>query len=96
MTVVLLLFIYALVIVSALVLRGQDETEHTYRAPTPLLVLGVVGNVVLLGYVVYDDPFSLVWCGALLGIGGACSCAPVRHAKRQGRRGRRPGPGRDL
>jgi amino acid transporter len=68
-TVVLLLFIYALVIVAALKLRGSDETEHTYRAPTPLLLLGVVGNAVLLGYVVYDDPASLIWCGSLLALG---------------------------
>jgi len=83
-TVVFLLFIYALVIVSALVLRGDDETEHTYRAPTPLLVLGVLGNVVLLAYVVYDDPFSLVWCGALLAIGGVLFAIQYANAKRKG------------
>ena len=55
-TVVFLLFIYALVIVSALKLRGTGETDDSYRANTVLLYLGVVGNVVLLGYVVYDDP----------------------------------------
>jgi amino acid transporter len=70
-TVVLLLFIYALVIVSALKLRGQDDREDTYRASTPLLLVGLVGNVVLLGYVVYDDPASLIWCGALLALGFA-------------------------
>jgi amino acid transporter len=83
-TVVFLLFIYALVIVSALFLRGEDETEHTYRAPTALLVLGVLGNVVLLGYVVYDDPFSLVWCGALLAIGGVLFAIQYANAKRKG------------
>ena len=83
-TVVFLLFIYALVIVSALALRGHDETEHTYRAPTALLALGVLGNVVLLGYVVYDDPFSLVWCGALLAIGGALFAIEFANAKRKG------------
>jgi amino acid transporter len=70
-TVVLLLFIYALVIVSALKLRGQDEGPDTYRAPTPLLLVGLLGNVVLLGYVVVDDPASLIWCGALLALGFA-------------------------
>jgi len=69
-TVVLTLFIYALVIISAFKLRGQDEGEDTYHASTPLLVAGLVGNVVLLVYVVYDDPASLIWCGALLGLGG--------------------------
>ncbi|MEV7430550.1 APC family permease [Nocardioides sp. NPDC092400] len=68
-TVVLLLFVYAMVIVSALRLRGHDETEQTYRASTPLLALGIVGNLALLAYVVYDDPASLVWCGALLALG---------------------------
>ena len=68
-TVVLLLFVYAMVIVAALKLRGHDESEETYRASTPLLLVGLVGNVVLLGYVVYDDPPSLLWCGALLALG---------------------------
>jgi amino acid transporter len=68
-TVVLLLFIYALVIVAAFKLRGQDETEKTYRAPTALLVVGLVGNALLLGYVVYDDPASLIWCAGLIGLG---------------------------
>jgi amino acid transporter len=83
-TVVFLLFIYALVIVSALVLRGDDETEHTYRAPTSLLWIGVLGNLVLLGYVVYDDPFSLVWCLALLALGGALFAVQYANAKRKG------------
>jgi amino acid transporter len=68
-TVVLLLFIYAMVIVSAFKLRGQDESADTYRAPTFLLVVGLVGNALLLGYVVYDDPASLIWCAGLIGLG---------------------------
>ena len=68
-TVVFLLFIYALVIVSCLKLRGEGETADSYRANTALLYLGVVGNVVLLGYVVYDDPRSLFWVGGLLALG---------------------------
>jgi len=68
-TVVFLLFIYALVIVSALKLRGQDESEETFRANTGLLVVGLVGNAVLLAYVVIDDPTSLYWVGGLLAIG---------------------------
>lgn len=68
-TVVFTLFIYALVIISALKLRGQDESEDTYRANTALLGVGIVGNALLFGYVVYDDPASLLWCAALLALG---------------------------
>jgi len=68
-TVVFTLFIYAMVICSAFKLRGRDEDDDTFRASTPLLVLGVVGNVVLLAYVVYDDPASLIYCAALLAVG---------------------------
>ena len=68
-TVVLLLFIYAMVIVSRLKLRGQDETGETFRANTVLLGVGLVGNALLLGYVVYDDPASLIWCAGLVGLG---------------------------
>lgn len=69
-TVVLLLAIYALVIVACLRLRGQDEHDEIFRANTPLLVLGLIGNVAILGFTVYDDPSSLVWCAGLLAIGG--------------------------
>ncbi len=69
-TVVLTLVVYALVIVSAFKLRGQDEREDTYRANTALLWFGLVGNIVLLAYVVWDDPHSLIWCGGLLALGG--------------------------
>lgn len=68
-TVVFLLFIYALVIISALKLRGRDDRPDTYRANTPLLYVGILGNVVLLAYVVIDDPASLIWVGALLALG---------------------------
>lgn len=68
-TVVFTLFIYVMVILSAFKLRGHDEDEGTFRASTPLLVVGVVGNTLLLAYVVYDDPASLVYCAALLGVG---------------------------
>lgn len=69
-TVVFLLAIYALVIVSCLKLRGQDEDERTFRANTPLLVLGLVGNLAILGFSIYDDPSSLIWCAGLLAVGG--------------------------
>jgi amino acid transporter len=68
-TVVFTLFIYVMVICSAFKLRGRDEDDGTFRASTPLLALGVVGNVVLLAYVVYDDPASLIYCAALLAVG---------------------------
>ena len=68
-TVLFLLFIYGLVIVSCLKLRGQDEDEKTFRANTALLVLGLVGNVAILAWTVYDDPTSLLWCAGLVGVG---------------------------
>jgi APA family basic amino acid/polyamine antiporter len=68
-TVVFLLFIYALVIVACLRLRGSDETPDTYRANTPLLYLGIVGNLVVLVYTVYDDPGALLWVAGLLALG---------------------------
>lgn len=89
-TVVFTLFIYALVIVSALKLRGQDEREDTYRASTPLLWVGIVGNVILLAYVVADDPASLIWCAALLVLGGALFAVEYFF----GRRDRPPGTDR--
>ena len=70
-TVVFLLFIYALVIVSALKLRREPAGPDAYRASTPLLYLGIVGNAVLLTYVVVDDPASLFWVAGLLAVGVA-------------------------
>ena len=70
-TVVFLLAIYALVIVTCLKLRGKDEDDRAFRANTPLLVVGLVGNLAILYYVIYDDPASLLWCAGLLAVGGA-------------------------
>ena len=70
-TVVFLLFIYALVIVSALKLRGTEDRPDTYRANTPLLWVGIVGNVVLLVYVIVIDPLGLLWVAGLLALGFA-------------------------
>ncbi len=70
-TVVLTLVIYVLVILSALKLDGQDEHDESFRASRPLLWTGIAGNLLLLVYVVVDDPFALVWCAGLLAIGGA-------------------------
>lgn len=68
-TVVFLLLIYALVIVSAFTLDRQDRHELTFRAPRGLLWIGLIANVLILGYVVYDDPSSLLYCAALLAVG---------------------------
>ena len=69
-TVVFLLAIYALVIVTCLKLRGHDEDDRAFRANTPLLIVGLIGNLAILYYVIYDDPKSLLWCAALLAVGG--------------------------
>lgn len=68
-TVVFLLFIYALVIVACLKLRGKDETDDTYRANTPLLIIGIIGNVAVLVYTLIDDPDALFWVAGLLAVG---------------------------
>jgi basic amino acid/polyamine antiporter, APA family len=68
-TVVFLLFIYALVIVACLRLRGKDETPRTYRANTPLLFAGIVGNLTVLAYTLIDDPAALYWVAGLLAVG---------------------------
>ncbi len=68
-TVVFLLFIYALVIVACLKLRGQDETSETFRANTPLLIVGIIGNLAVLAYTLIDDPSALFWVAGLLAVG---------------------------
>jgi amino acid transporter len=74
-TVVFLLAIYALVIVTCLKLRGQDEDERAFRANTPLLLVGLVGNLAILYYAIDDDPTSLYWCAGLLAVGGVLYAA---------------------
>lgn len=68
-TVVFTLLIYALVIISAVKMDELDRTDETFRAPRVLLAIGVVSNFLILGYVIYDDPGSLVYCAALLAVG---------------------------
>jgi APA family basic amino acid/polyamine antiporter len=68
-TVVFLLFIYALVIVACLKLRGKDEGPDTYRANTPLLIVGILGNLAVLVYTLIDDPDALFWVAGLLAVG---------------------------
>jgi amino acid transporter len=86
-TVILLLFIYALVIVTCLKLRGQDEDERTFRANTPLLLVGLVGNLAILGFSIYDDPTSLIWCAALLAVGGVLFVIEYSIGSRKGSTG---------
>ena len=66
---VVFLAIYALVIVTCLKLRGRDEENAFFRANTPLLFVGLVGNLAILYSPIYDDPHSLIWCAGLLGVG---------------------------
>jgi amino acid transporter len=68
-TVLFLLLIYGLVIIACLKLRGHDETEKTFRANTPLLLLGLAGNAAILGWSIYDDPTALFWCAGLVAVG---------------------------
>ena len=93
-TVVFLLFIYGLVIVSALKLRGQDEGPDTYRANTALLYIGILGNALLLAYVIIDDPSSLLWVGGLLALGFVLYLAA--SLSRRKNRGAKIGPNDDL
>jgi APA family basic amino acid/polyamine antiporter len=57
------------VIVACLKLRGTDETEDTYRANTPLLIVGILGNLAVLVYTLIDDPDALFWVAGLLAVG---------------------------
>ena len=50
-------------------MRGTDEHPDVYRANTPLLYVGIVGNLVVLVYVIIDDPESLLWVAGLLAVG---------------------------
>lgn len=84
-TVVLLLAIYVLVVLAALRLTGQDEDEKTFRAPRPLLWIGLAGNLVLLVYVVLDDPTSVLWCAGLLSMGGVLYLVEQNSARRRQR-----------
>ena len=83
-TVVFLLFIYALVIVACLKLRGQDEHEGVFHANTPLLLLGIVGNLSILGFAIYDDPFSLLWCAGLVAVGVVLFLIEYATGRKQG------------
>ena len=77
-------------IVTCLKLRGRDEDERTFRANTPLLIIGLIGNLAILGFSIYDDPSSLIWCAGLLAVGVVLFL--IEHAF--GSRNRPPGTGR--
>lgn len=81
-TVVLLLIIYTMVIVACLKLGSTDVNEDHYRAPRWLLLIGVVGNLAVLAYTVYDDPTSIFWCLALVGVGVALFLFELVFGKR--------------
>jgi basic amino acid/polyamine antiporter, APA family len=68
-TVVFLIFIYALVCVAALKLRKERVEHEHFTAPTALLVVGVIGNLALLAYTIVTDPGALTYCGGLLLVG---------------------------
>lgn len=68
-TVIFTLVNYGMVIVSTLKLRGTDEGPDTFTAPTWLLVLGILGNLAILIYVVAEDPSTLLYCLGLLAVG---------------------------
>jgi amino acid transporter len=68
-TVLLLLVVYSMVIAATFALRGRDEEGDVYRAPSALLVAGLVGNAAVATYMVLDDWTSLLWVGGLLAVG---------------------------
>jgi APA family basic amino acid/polyamine antiporter len=76
-TVLFLITVYGMVCLAALVLRRQPVDHEHYRAPTWLLVLGLVGNVALLLYTAIDgtinrepgEPAPLLYCGVMLAVG---------------------------
>lgn len=82
-------------IISALKLRGQDEDECTFHASTPLLVLGLVGNVAILCWSVYDDPTSLLWCAGLVAVGVVLFVVERVFGDREGGDVDRTGPAPD-
>ncbi|MGH3431484.1 MAG: amino acid permease, partial [Thermocrispum sp.] len=86
-TVLFLLFIYGLVIVACLKLRGRDESDRTFRANTPLLFLGLLGNAAILGWSIYDDWTALLWCAGLVAVGVVLFLVEYVFGRRSQRRG---------
>ncbi|HEX5985504.1 MAG TPA: APC family permease [Nocardioides sp.] len=82
-SVVFLLFIYGLVIIACLKLRREESEPASFRAPTLLLYVGILGNAGLLFYTILDDPSLLVYCGALLAVGLVLWAANHMHGRRR-------------
>ncbi|MGH3331531.1 MAG: APC family permease, partial [Nocardioidaceae bacterium] len=68
-TVLFLIAVYALVCVSALVLRKEKVEHEHFRAPTVLLWAGLLTNAGLLVNTAITDPGALGYCGIMLAIG---------------------------
>ena len=88
-----------LVIVTRLKVCGRDEDERTFRANTPLLLVGLAGNLAILGFPIYDDPSSLIWCAGLIAVGVVLFLIEYTLGSRNRPRApgaaiRRPSPGR--
>lgn len=70
-TVLFLITVYGLVCAAALVLRRDSVNHNHYTAPTALLYGGVALNIALLAYTAITEPEALLYCGAMLLVGGA-------------------------
>ena len=49
--------------------------------------MGLVGNLAILYYAIYDDPTSLLWCAALLAVGGVLYVAEKLFGSKSGSAG---------
>ncbi len=50
--------------------------------------MGLVGNLAILYYAIYDDPTSLFWCAGLLAVGGVLYVAEKLFGSKRHRRHR--------
>ena len=91
-TVVFLLAIYALVIVTCLKLRGQDEDERAFRANTPLLVVGLIGNLAILYYVDLRRPDARCSGAPACSPSAACCSSPEQLFGSSGTAATAPAP----
>ena len=61
------------------------------RANTPLLIVGVIGNLAVLAYTLIDDPAALWWVAGLLAVGLVLYLAEKFFGKQDRPPGTRPG-----